>query len=58
MRVVALEWWKTLTEEQKIDQVRAWQKETGDWRKHWDIPIIMMSDSTIEQIFREKRKSI
>jgi len=55
-RTQAIEWWQSLTMQQKKFEVELWKSKNEDLRATWSFEMICMSSTTIETIWRKKQK--
>ena len=56
-RSKALAWWRSLNESGQKLAVRKWRDITSDSKRDWPFELIVMSSSTIEQIWLELEKA-
>ncbi len=56
-RSKALNWWGKLKETEQKVAVRKWREITKDSKRDWPFELVIMSSSTIEQIWLELEKA-
>jgi len=56
-RTQALDWWRSLTMQQKKDEVEVWKTQNTDFKATWSFEMICMSSSTIEAIWEKNKQN-
>jgi hypothetical protein len=56
-RSKALDWWRGMKETEQKVTVRKWREITKDSKRDWPFELVVMSSSTIEQMWLELEKA-